>query len=88
MDGAAGGAEGHGFVVLFFLDIEGGAGAQAQIIEELEKFFVFFVDADDFGFVAGLQIGKRNGALFAELGDATADGDAMRTAFFFTEAFE
>lgn len=80
VNGAARGAQRHGFVILAFLHFDLGAGTQAQFFEEFQKLRVFFVDGDDFRFIAGLKLGKEQCAFFAQLGDAAAERNSVRTA--------
>ena len=69
----AGDAEGQRFVVAALEDIELAGGEQVEILEEIEEAFVFFIDAENFGGIAGLEFGEKNAALFAKLRHAAAD---------------
>src|SRR5579862_17412 len=88
MDGAACDAEGEGLVVLAFGDDHLSARMKVQAIEKFEELAVFFVHADDFGGFAGVEIGEQDGALFAELGEPTAEGNAVRAGLLACETFQ
>jgi hypothetical protein len=88
MDGAARDAEGEGFVVLAPGDSHQSAGMEVQAIEKFEELAVFFVHANDFGGFTGVEIGEQDGSLFAELGEAAAEGNAVGAGFFARETFE
>jgi hypothetical protein len=59
-----------------------------QVVQEFQEFAVFFVDADDFGAIVGLQVGEEDGALFAELREAAAKRYSVRTGLFIGETLE
>ena len=77
----AGDAEGQRFVVAALENIEFAGGEQVEILKEIEEAFVFFVDAENFRRIAGLQFGEKHAALFAKLRYAATDRDAVRARF-------
>ena len=59
-----------------------------KAIEEFEKFSIFFVNTNNLGAFVGLQVGKKDGTSFAELGKASAQRDSVRAGFFVGEPFQ
>jgi len=57
-----------------------------QAFEEFEEAFFFFVYAKNFGRVVESQLGKRDSAFLAKLGESAAQGNSMRTGFVSREA--
>ena len=88
MDGLVGHAEGESFVVAALKDIECCGGEQVEVLDELEEAFVLFVDAEDFGGVAGAKFGEKDAALLAKLGDTTVQGNAMRAGLVIGKALK
>ncbi len=88
MDGVAGDAQGHGFVVAAVEDIELGTGEHMEPFEELQKAFVLFVDAEDFRGIVGAQLRKENAALPAELRDTAIYRHPMRASLVTGEALD
>ena len=82
-----GDAEGQGFVVASLEDFDFVGRKKVEILEEVEEPFVFFIDGKDDGGVAWVEFGEENAALFAELCDAAADGDAVGTGLAAGETF-
>lgn len=87
VNGFSGGTESHRFVIFAFFDAQFRAGSQVQSIQKFQKLAVFFVDADDFRFVFGAEVGKQDGALFAKFGNATANRNAVRATTVITKSF-
>lgn len=79
MHGVICGAQRHGFVVLTLENFDLCAGAEAKIFQKIEEPFILLIDAQNFCGFVGAKFGKKDAALLAELGDATIDGDAVRT---------
>lgn len=88
MDGAAGNAESHGFVVFAFEDFDFCRRTKVKAVKKLQKLSVFFVDAEDFAGFVGAKICEKHGALLAQFGDAAAHGDAVGAGFFVAEALD
>jgi hypothetical protein len=59
-----------------------------QVVQEVQEFAVFFVDANDFGAIVGLQVGKEDGALFSELREAAPQRYSVGAGFFIGETLE
>ena len=57
-----------------------------QAFEEFEEAFFFFIYAKNFGRVVELQLGERDSAFLAKLGESAAQGNSMRTGFVSREA--
>src|SRR5579885_2177748 len=88
MHAFAGCPQRHGLVVFAVQDFQMRSRVQTQAVEKLKKLRIFFVDGNDFGFFPGAEIGKGNGSLFAQFGDAAAQRDSVRASLFVAEAFE
>ena len=67
VNSVAGDAESQRFVVAALENFELAGGEQVEVLEKIEEAFVFFVDAENFGRIAGLQFGEKHAALLAEL---------------------
>src|ERR1041384_67525 len=76
------------FIVLPAFDSKFRSRLKVQSIQKFQKISVFFVDADDLGALVGLQIGKQDRAVSAELRESAAQGNAMRAGFFASETFK
>ncbi len=61
---------------------------EVQVVQEFQEFAVFFVDANDFRAIVGLQVGKEDRTLFAELREAAAERYSMRTGFLIGKTLE
>ena len=84
--GAAGGAEGHGFVVLALQDFDLGGRTKMEVFEKFQETLFLFVDANNFGGIVELQLGEKNRAFFAKLSKSPTQGNSMRTGFVSREA--
>ena len=85
MHGVAGGAEGHGFVVLAFEDFDFCGGTKMEVFEKIEEAFFLFVDTNNFGGIVELQFRKKHRAFLAKLSESAAQGNPMRTGFVSSE---
>src|SRR5262249_40936519 len=88
VNGFAGDEERHRFVVLAPFDRKSCTRTQAKAGQEFQKLAVLFVDTNNFRFVLGVKLGKRNNSLFAQLRDAAANGDAVWTSAVVAETLE
>jgi hypothetical protein len=88
MDGLRGDAEGEGFVVATLEDLNLVTGKEVKTLEEMEEPFVFFINAEDDSGIARVKFGEENTTEFAELRNAAANGDAVRTGLMVCKAFK
>jgi len=86
MGGLAGNAESERLVVPAFEDIDFGRGAKVEIIEELQESCVLFIDTENDSGIAGVELREENAAVFADLRNAAAKGDAVRAGLVTGEA--
>lgn len=81
MHGVAGGAEGHGFVVLALEDFDFRGRTKMEAFEKIKEAFFLFVDANNFGGIVELQFRKKDRAFLAKLSESAAQGNSVRTGF-------
>ena len=73
-----GDAEREGFVVTALLDFDFAGGQQVETFKKIQEAFVFFVDPEDRGGLAGIEFGEED----------AAEWDAVRAGFVGGEAFQ
>ena len=81
-------AQGHGFVILAFQNVDPGRRPQVQALEKFEELAIFFVDANNFSRLCGAQFSQQHRAVLPQLGDSAAHGDAVRATFLVAKTLE
>src|ERR1700731_4129336 len=73
--------EGHGLIVLALVDGDARAGAQIEVLEEVEELGILFVHAQYFVQMSDFCLRKPDGTVLpAKLGHAPEKRDAVRAA--------